>query len=41
MGEIGKGPSRDLYKGHMDKARGDTGWEVGMGGAGRRGRVKM
>ena len=22
MGEIGEGPSRNMYKGHMDKAKG-------------------
>ena len=30
-----EGSSRDRYKGHVDKAKGewDRGWEVGMGGA--------
>ena len=35
MGKIGEGPSRDMYKGHMDKAKGGRlvqGWEAGMGG---------
>ena len=30
-GKIGEGPSRNMYKGHMDKAKG---WEVGMSGVG-------
>ena len=36
MGEIGEGPSRNMYKGHIDKAKGDRfdggkwGW-VGQG----------
>ena len=37
-GKIGEGPSRNMYKGHMDKAKG---WEVGMGGVRGRGRGKL
>ena len=34
--EKGEGSSRNMYKGHMDKAKGgqDQGWKVGMGGVG-------
>ena len=33
---IGEGSSRNMFKGHMDKAKGDWdhGYEVEMGGAG-------
>ena len=37
-GKIEEGPSRNLYKGHLDKAKGDKvkiqGWEAGMSGVG-------
>ena len=35
MGEIGEGPSGNMYKGHMDKAKGDE-FKMGKqtGGAG-------
>ena len=34
MGGKGEGFSRNMYKGHVDKAKGgeDRGWEVGMAG---------
>ena len=36
MGEKGEGLSRKMYKGPMDKAKGEQnqGWEGGTGGAG-------
>ena len=35
MGEHRGGPSRNMYKGHMDKAKGgNQGWEAGLGGVG-------
>ena len=36
MGQKGEESSRNIYKGHMDKAKGwqDRGWEVRMGGVG-------
>ena len=43
MGEKGKRLSRNMYKVHMDKAKGgyDQGWEVGMAGVGGSGGGEM
>ena len=43
MGRKGEGSSRNMYKGHMDKAKGgtDRGWEVGMAGVGGSGGGEM
>ena len=43
MGEKGEGSSKNMYKGHMDKAKGryDPGWEVGMAGVGGNGGGKI
>ena len=43
MEGIGEVTSKNMYKGHMDKAKGGQvrRWEVGMGGAGGHGGVKM
>ena len=42
-GKEGKGLSRNMYKGPMDKAKEgkDGGWEVGLGGVGESGGGKM
>ena len=43
MGVKGEGLSRNMYKGPMDKAKveKDRGWEVGVGGVGESGGVKI
>ena len=43
MGGKGRRLSRNMYKGHMDKAKGGKGrgWEVGMAGVGESGGGEM